>query len=341
MRQRTHHLRALAAALVLALGLFASCSSRQPESAVNVKPDTPEALTKSYQDCWSYFNEKRWDEFKTCYAPNATSQQLGYGRPSVTGPDAIVKASEDFAKTFPDALGEGQLILINGNHILSMYLLKGTNTGPILGPDGKEIRATNHKIGLFFAHSVEVDPSGKVVNEIGAMDGVTLENQLGLLKMAGRPLVDTALPAPVVVVAKNDEAETKNVELQKASIDAWNKHDAAAVDQYLTDDYTLHDLTQPANQNKVQNSQTNKVYWKAFSDAKINPTSIWSAGDYVAVVATLTGTNDGDFPPVKMKKTGKKISVPFIDIFRAQDGKFKEEWLFFDSASFITQLGVK
>src|SRR5262249_8393088 len=154
--------------------------------------------------------------------------------------------------------------------IASMYLLTGTNTGPILGPDAKEIPPTDRKIGVFFAHSIEVDPAGKVVNEIGVMDGITLENQLGLLKMAGRPLTLTPLPTPVGVIAKNDETEMKNVEMAKAMIDAWNQHDGSAVDTYLTDDYMLHDMTEPENQNKKQNSEMNRVYWKAFSDAKIN-----------------------------------------------------------------------
>jgi steroid delta-isomerase-like uncharacterized protein len=342
VKQRTRNITViLSAALVLAIGLFASCSSRQPERAADVKPNTPEAVAKAYQDCWTTFNEKRWDDFKKCYTPTANSQQPGYSKPSVTSPDAIIKASQDFAKTFPDARGEAQLILVNGNRIASMYLLTGTNTGPILGPDGKEIRPTNRRIGLFFGHSVEMDPAGKVVKEIGVIDGVTLENQLGLLKMAGRPLVPAALSTPVIVTAKNDETEMKNVELEKVSVDAWNKHDESAVQMYLADDYTLHDMTQPVNQNKAQNAEMNRVYWKAFSDAKINTTSIWAAGDYVAVTATLTGTNNGEFPPLKKKATGNKVSIPFIDLFRAQDGKLKEEWLFFDSASFISQLGVK
>ena len=341
MQQRTPKRSAtLAAGLVIAI-VFASCSSRQPQPPAEVKPDTPETLAKLYQDCWNSFNEKRWDDFKKCYAPNATSQQPGYGKPSAKGPDAIVKASEDFAKTFPDGHGEGQLILVNGTHVASMYLLKGTNTGPILGPDGKEIRPTTRQIGLFFGHSVEFDPATKVVNEMGVMDGVTLENQLGLLKRAGRPLVQTALPNPVIVIAKNDETEKKNMEVQKAQMEAWNKHDGSAVDMYLTDDYTLHDMTQPENQNKAQNSEMNRIYWNAFSDARISTSSIFPAGEFVAVTGTLTGTNDGDFPPLKKKKTGNKISIPFIDLYRVQNGKVKEEWLFFDSASFISQLGVK
>ena len=36
-----------------------------------------------------------------------------------------------------------------------------------------------------------------------------------------------------------------------------------------------------------------------------------------------------------------EILAPFIDIFRLEGGKFKEEWLIFDAALFASQLGVK
>ena len=82
-----------------------------------------------------------------------------------------------------------------------MYLLKGTNTGPLFSPDGKELPGRNQRIGLFFGHSIEVDSDSRVVREVGAMDGITLENQMGLLKKAGRPLAETGVPIPVVVIA--------------------------------------------------------------------------------------------------------------------------------------------
>jgi predicted ester cyclase len=322
-------------------GFVSACSSSKEQPLPNAKPNTPQGFAQWYQDCWGDFNAKKWDDFKKCYAPNATSHQPGYGKLSVTGPDAIVKASQDFAKTFPDARSEGQLILVNGSHITSIYLLKGTNTGPLFGPDGKDLPPRNHKLGLFFGHSIETDSDGRVVNEIGAMDGITLENQLGLLKMAGRPLVETGVPMPVVVIAQNDETEKKNAETENAQLSAWNKHDAAAVDGYESDDYVLHDLTEANDRNKMETAQMNRMYWGAFSDVKIDSTSLWAAGNYVSVTGTFEGTNDGDFAPLKMKKTGKKIALPFVDIFRLDGGKIKEEWLFFDSASLVTQLGVK
>src|SRR5215467_450414 len=214
-----------------------------------------------------------------------------------------------------------------------MYLLKGTNSGPLFGPDGKMLPGRNQKIGIFFGHSIEVDPDVRIAKEIGAMDGITLESQMGFLKSKGRPLAEIGVPAPVIVIAKNDEVEMKNVETETAQLAAWNKHDQAAVDMYETDDYVLHDLTQSNDSNKMETAQMNKTYWKGFSDAKINPTNIWSAGNYVSVVGTFDGTNDGDFSSGNAKKTGKKITLPFIDIFRFDDGKIAEEWLFFDSAS--------
>jgi predicted ester cyclase len=329
-------------ALGLAIvGLISACSSPSELPSPNAKPITPQGFSQWYQDCWSDFNTKNWDAFKKCYAPNASSQQAGYGKLSVTGPDAIVKASQDFTKTFPDGRGEGQLILVNANRITSIYLLKGTNTGPLFGPDGKELPGRNQRIGLFLGHSIEVDSDSRVVREVGAMDGITLENQMGLLKKAGRPLAETGVPIPVVVIAKNDETEMKNVETEISQLAAWNKHDQAAVDSYESEDYVLHDLTEPKDRNKTQTSVMNKAYWAAFSDAKINSASTWGAGDYVSVVGALEGTNDGDFAPMKMKKTGRKIMLPFVDIFRFAGGKIKEEWLFFDSASLITQLQGK
>jgi predicted ester cyclase len=323
---------------IVIAGLVSACGSSKEEPSPNVKPNTPEAFAQWYQDCWGDFNAQKWDDFKKCYASNATAQQAGYGKLSVTAPDAIVKASQDFLKTFPDGRGEGQLILINGNHLTSIYLLKGTNTGPLFGPDGKELPGGNQPIGLFFGHSIELDNDGKVVKEIGVMDGITLENQMGLLKRAGRPLAEAGVPTPVTVIAKNDETETKNIETTKAELAAWNKHDEAAVGVYIADDYVLHDLTAPNDQNKKQNAEANRAYWKAFSDAKINPTSMWAAGDFVSITGTLGGTNDGDLVPMKMKKSGKQVVLPFIDIYRFDGGHLKEEWLFFDSASLLSQL---
>jgi steroid delta-isomerase-like uncharacterized protein len=321
-------------------GLMSACSSSRELPSPNAKPNTPAGFAQWYQDCWGDFNAKKWDVFRKCYAPDVTSQQPGYGKLSLTGADAIVKSSQDFAKTFPDGRAEGLLILVNGNRITSIYLMKGTNTGPLFGPSGQVIPPTNKRVGIFIGHSIEVNSEGQVVKELGVMDGVTLETQLGFLKMAARPLVETDVPRPGVIIARNDATEMTNVETEKKHITDWNKHDGAAVDMLESDDFVFHNLTVSTDLSKAQTAEVNKGFWKALSDAKINPASIWGADAYVSVTGTFDGTNDGELPAVHISKTGKKVSLPFIDIFRLERGKIKEEWLFFDSASLLSQLGV-
>lgn len=335
------------AAVGLILGLAGlvsgSCSSPgpSPTPAPTPKAITAEERVKWYQDCWSDFNDKKWDEFKGCYAANVTSQQVGYGK-DVTGPDAIVAGSVAFAKAAPDVRGEGQLILVNGPHIASAYVLKGTNSGPLMGPDGKETPATKRTFGLLFGHAVDLDPAAlKVVKEIGVQDGGTFASQLGLSKRPARPVIDKGAEAPKIVIAKDDAAEAANVNVEKAQLEVWNKHDAAGVDAYLAEDVVFRDMSAPKDSNKKESSEMNKGYWKGFSDAKINPSSIWGAGDYVVLIGTFEGTNDGAFPEMGLKKaTGKKVSAPFLEIDRLEGGKFKEGWLFLDGGTFAAQLGL-
>src|SRR5262249_7505858 len=182
----------------------------------------------------------------------------------------IVASSQDFSKSFPDGRGEGQLIVVNGNRIASLYILKGTNSGPLTAPDGKEMPATNKKFGVLFGHSIETDPAApKVTKELGIMDSGTLAAQMGLSKNPARPVMDKGEASPKVVIAKNDETEMKNVNLDKGQVDAFNKHDAAAVDAFETEDYVLHDMTAPKDTNKKENSEGNKAFWKGFSDAHL------------------------------------------------------------------------
>ena len=256
-------------ALFLALaGVAFACGSPAPappaKETAAPKPITAEERIKWYQDCWTDFNERKWDAFTKCYGDSATSQQWGYGKTSVTGAAAIVAASQEFSKSSPDGRGQPQLILVNGNHLASFFLLTGTNTGPLVGPDGKEMPATNKPFGLLFGHSIEVyGASPKVVKELGVMDGGTFASQLGLSKAPARPVMQAGAAAPKIVIAKNDDTEMKNLEAERAQFAAWNKHDVAAVDTYFADDFVLHDATQPKDQTKAQNSDTNKGFWKA------------------------------------------------------------------------------
>ena len=89
---------------------------------------------------------------------------------------------------------------------------------------------------------------------------------------------------------------------------------------------------------RAQNSAMNAMFWKGFSDARLTVSSIWAAGDYVAATGMFEGTNDGDFPPMHLKNSKRKISLPFLEIDRFEAGKVKEAWFFMDGGMLASQL---
>jgi len=341
---RHGHLIGAASFLVVFL---AACGSPAPTPVAATppppKPPSDQERLQKYQDCWGYFNDKKFDQLKDCYDASATSQQMGYGKGgTASGPDAIVSASQDLAKAAPDVRGDAQLILVNGNHVASVYLMKGTNSAPMTGADGKEIPATNKKFGLMFGHVVEFAPDAlKAVTETGVMDSATFASQLGLSKQRARAALETGVASPEIVIAKNDATEKANIEAESVQITAWNKHDSAAEQALIADNSVFHDFTAAKDYNKKQGEQMNAGYWKAFSDARIVPHAVWAAGDYLVLTGNFEGTNDGANPAMGLKKaTNKQVVVPFVEIDKIVAGKNQESWLFFDSAQFATQLGL-
>jgi predicted ester cyclase len=248
-----------------------------------------------------------------------------------------VKSSQDFAKSVPDGNGKPVLILAHGPHVAAIYVLGGTNSGPLMGPDGKEMPATNKTFSQLFAHTVEIDSNGKVNREMAVQDSGTFMNHLGLSKMPARPPA-TAPATPTIVVAKGDQAENRNVELIQQSFDAFNKHDMKATMSFNAPTIVFHEIAAPADQNLKQSSDSLAALWKGFPNAKITLSGAWGAGDYVVSTGALTGTNTGMFAPMKMNKTGKSVTVPMIEFDKLADGKIVESWLFYDGGMFAAQL---
>ena len=75
---------------------------------------------------------------------------------------------------------------------------------------------------------------------------------------------------------------------------------------------------------------------------KIHPIRI-ANGDWTAVTGVMTGTftrpmtmPDGTV----VKPTGKKFSLPMATVAHWRDGKMDHEWLFWDNATYMAQLGI-
>ena len=75
---------------------------------------------------------------------------------------------------------------------------------------------------------------------------------------------------------------------------------------------------------------------------KVHPVKIGS-GEYTSVIGVMTGTfskpmpiGDGKF----IQPTGKKFSITMCTVGHWKDGVMIEEWLFWDNAAFMKQIGL-
>ena len=341
---RTAAVLACSFAVVAAAG----CGGAQPQQEAQGTAQPASAASTAaeraawYQDCWAQFNNKAWNTFRACYADSAESDQVTSGQPPTKGIDAVAAGHKAFTDAFPDVKGTGDLILVNGDSILSIYTLTGTHSGPLAGPGGQAIPATGKPIGFLQAHLLQTDSSGrKVAKEEFYSDSGTMMAQLGLNPNPARPVAASAAAAPAVVAAAGTPAELSNVDAARRQLAAFNSHDANAVAAFNAPDVVVREVASPKDMTAAESLAGILDMFAAFPDAKIVTSSVWGAGDYVVVAGRFEGTNTGPFAAMGIRKaTGKPVSVRFVEITKWQSGKVKEDWLFYDGMAFAGQLGL-
>lgn len=307
-------------------------------AAEPVKPKTPEELAKRYEECGNYLNDKKLDQFADCLAPDIVSEAPG-GMPTRNGRDAVIATFKNEEAGFPDMKGEPVLTLVSGHTVIGVRLITGTNSGPMKTPMG-EMPKTDKKVGFMIGHILEIDDAGRAKHSWDFMDFATMHGQLSPdPKHPVRAVTDKA-PMHEVALAKDDDKEKANLAAFNKLIDAFNKHDAKAFSDLVADDVVWSEQPQPKDENKKELMANLPEMWKGFSDLKFTVTSSWAAGDYVAAVESFDGTNDGDISMMKLKKTGKKLSLPFLAIHKLDGGKVKATWIFFQGMQFAQQLGL-
>jgi predicted ester cyclase len=327
------------------VALASACSEPAPPPPPPAPaPATPEARVKLYTTCWDQFNSKALDQFQNCYSDNATSETVdSASQPPVTGRAAIMDVIKKEGESFPDRRGDLKLVLGNGSRIAGVALYTATNSGPMPGPDGKPMPATNKKVGMLIGHTIELDAMGThATRESAYIEEETLAGQLGLSPQPVRPVMAPSGGAPEIVIAKNDAKESANIAAVRAMMDAGNKHDLKAVEAMLADDYKLVEIGQSKDLDKKAAIASNKDFLKAFPDITSTANDVWAAGDYVVIVGKVDGTNSGTMPAMGIKKaTGKKFTGRFLEICKMENGKVKQDWLFYNGSTLASQLGLK
>lgn len=319
-----------------------------PPAATEPAPEPPkppeltaEQKLQRFRDCWAAFNAKDMTQLGACYAEGAVAEIVDSGAPAAAGRNAILaKAIQPLFAAFPDASGEPLLTLMNGDQIVSVVSVRGTHQGTLETPRG-EIAATNKKTALTVAHAIDF-AGGSVQRLDEYTDQKTLLVQLGVLPGAARKATAPEAGDRPVITATNNDTERVNVETFQKLVAAFNQHDAAAYEALLAEDIVLSEAYAAADRvGRKEVMRGHKELWKGISDAKIQHTSLWGAGDYVVAMGTFSGTNDGPLPSMKLwNKTGKTITLRSLEIAKLESGKVKKHWVFANGLAMAEQLGT-
>ncbi len=72
----------------------------------------------------------------------------------------------------------------------------------------------------------------------------------------------------------------------------------------------------------------------AFPDVAITPSTMWAAGDYVAVAGTFAGTQHRPSAVDGHSEDRQEGILRFFEVMRFEKGQIKEDWLFYNGAAF-------
>src|SRR5215813_10875470 len=101
-------------------------------SAAVEKPKTTDEIAKRYEECWKFWSDGSFDQYRGCYASDAIGDSPGIDA-TLKSPDKIVDAVREERAAFPDLKGQVNVAILSGRTTISMLSLGGTNTGPLPG----------------------------------------------------------------------------------------------------------------------------------------------------------------------------------------------------------------
>jgi steroid delta-isomerase-like uncharacterized protein len=133
---------------------------------------------------------------------------------------------------------------------------------------------------------------------------------------------------------------SKNVKSALALYEAFNTRDLDKAVSHAAEDVVWEDHGRGSTYKSRAELKDSLQEWiSGFSDGMVTEPRAIDAGDTVIVQYIGRGTNDGAMGPVPA--TGRRASVPFVDIFTFDTkGRIVKGETYFDMLSFLVQLGL-
>lgn len=120
--------------------------------------------------------------------------------------------------------------------------------------------------------------------------------------------------------------------------EAFNQGNLSAIDEVVADDFVGHDAL-TGDQDKEASKQSIAAYREAFPDIHIAIDDIFDADDKVVLRWSGQGTFEGEMMGLQpTHQTGDPVRGITID--RYEGGKLIESWTYWDTLTFMRNLGA-
>ena len=152
------------------------------------------------------------------------------------------------------------------------------------------------------------------------------------------PILALSLIASTICCQEKIDDEKEMKALADKYLELWNEGNLSLCDEILSPEIVRHTVDIYED---IIGIEAFKEYVTSmrttFPDFNATLDELIIKGDNIVARWTVTGTNTGpfgDLPP-----TGKKVKYSGVNISHVIDGKLIEEWVYFNQAAFLTQLG--
>ncbi len=128
-------------------------------------------------------------------------------------------------------------------------------------------------------------------------------------------------------------------EVVRRYFEAYNAQRPEAVMAFVHPDHVYHPpgVAEPMDRRGRQRDEA--PFFAAFKDIESIVEDQIGEGDRVATRMTMRCTHAGSYGGIPA--TGRRVTIPFIDISVVRDGKILEEWAEFDMRGLLQQLTEK
>gem|GEM_PF-455633 len=121
--------------------------------------------------------------------------------------------------------------------------------------------------------------------------------------------------------------------------DLWNGRDLKTADELVSPNFILHDVSLVGDVIGIEPYKGFAVLWtSAFPDLHFKFEDMAAEGEFVGIRFTATGTHQDTL--MGIPATGLPVQIKVLSVWRFESNRAQEQWLQFDGAGMLTQLGI-